>query len=134
MATGAGRVTVMKLDIVDSSEGRLLRLFQFSPGEAQEIHALIADLAGGTSESLQFDELSFVEPRNGIRLALSAGQSDIGLSAGSERQYFWRLTPFSWETVSMLIEPFLGTDGADGFQYLTDQADLNVLLSPSGSW
>lgn len=126
----------MRLDYLaaESSDWRVLRIYDFTPTEANELHRAIAALASGAAGRIEVDRMPFVEPAGGCRLALVNRPWDQGVvRRGGPTEFECGFTPRTWDEVAGLVEPFaLGTVG---FQWLAGTpGEAPLLLSTCGAW
>ena len=125
----------MKLDVLPAGfeDFPLLRLYDFTPGEAERLFAAATQLAAGGGE-VEVDMLPFVETLGDCKLALRVTGWDQGITQDKKsREFICGFTTGTWDNVAGLIEPF--TSGASGFQWLAGSpGQAALLLSVSGDW
>ncbi len=127
----------MKLDFLsDGAEDcPLVRIWGFVPAEVRLLHEAVTRLASGQAESVEVHSLPGVEPLNGCRLTLKAGQEDRGLyPQGDENSFICLLRQHKWEQVADLIHPFCEDAKSGYFQWLDESGDISLLLSVNGQW
>jgi len=126
----------MKLDYVNAEapDCPFIRLADFTPAEASELLAVVAELATEKAERVEVHALQFVESIRACRLTLLRHSWDQAvICAPSPPEFECGLTAGGWENVGYLIEPF--TKGARGFQWLVEvPGEAGLLFSPSGEW
>ncbi len=126
----------MKLEIVSagSPDCPLLRLYDFTAAEANQLHEAVAALASGASEWIELDRLPFVEPLGGCRLTLARRSWDQAVKRkGGSADFECGFTPGTWGQMADLIEPFAA--GTTGFQWLAGSpGEAPLLLSACGGW
>jgi hypothetical protein len=126
----------MKLEYLSagSRDCPLLRLYDFTAAEANQLHKAIAALASGASERIELDRLPFVEPLGGCRLTLACRSSDQAVRReGGSTDFECGFTLGTWGQVADLIEPFAAC--TTGFQWLAGSpGEASLLLSARGVW
>lgn len=127
----------MKLELVahaSTSPPVIIRLFDFTPAEAQNLWYEVSRLANGINQRVAIHELPWVGPVGGCRLSLCVRTWDQAVVRMKTRTEFeCGLTAGTWDNVAGLIEPF--TRGAGGFQWLSGvPGEAYLLLSPTGEW
>lgn len=109
----------------------LVRLFDFTPAEAESLRKGVRCLADGQRERLDLAEDCNVTSVGGFALSFVVGRRDVGLAC--ERGCFsWVLCPETWDNIEGLIEPFV--KGSTGFQWLSNAGATSLLISPGGTW
>jgi hypothetical protein len=125
----------MKLEYLaaGSPDCPLIRLYDFTPAQAGQLHAAVTALANGATERIELDRLPFVESVGSCRLAMVRGTRDQCVQCTAAQTFVCRLTAAAWENVAGLIEPF--AKGAGGFQWLAaTPGEVALALSVSGQW
>jgi hypothetical protein len=125
----------MKLEFLagDSPDYPLLRRFAFTPAEAGLLLLSVTGLASGVVERVDVDDLPFVEPIGGCRLALARQSWDGAILRIGPSAFECGFTVDTWDNVASLIEPF--TVDLQGYQWLAESpGEAALLLSPSGQW
>ncbi|HEY8750733.1 MAG TPA: hypothetical protein VIM11_22300 [Tepidisphaeraceae bacterium] len=110
----------------------LVRLFDFGNDEACELRRVFEHLASGAWLQVDLSELPFLEAMNGCRLSLSRGDRDSGVEPADDG-FNCTLTAMTWQDVAELTEPFCKPNST-GFQWLSTQGTISLLLSPTGRW
>jgi hypothetical protein len=130
----------MKLDyLAEGSElCPLLRLYDFTPGEAQQLLEAAHELASAGSPMIAIHELSFVEGRQGCRLTWRLTDDDHGIVPHGGNVFTCDLSASGWSDLAMLIEPFVALPANGYFQWLIGGLNTahspSLLLSPDGQW
>lgn len=126
----------MKLEYLtaDSPDCPLIRLYDFTPGEAGPLQAAVAALASGAVERVEVHRLPFVEAVGGCRLALVSRSWVQAVVRGTGPADFeCGFTGNTWDNVAGLVAPF--SAGAGGFQWLARlPGEAALLLSVTGEW
>ncbi|MFA9479998.1 hypothetical protein ACERK3_17095 [Phycisphaerales bacterium AB-hyl4] len=111
----------------------LVRLYNFTAAEAQQLQAACNQLASGQVACFILHAQAWVESIGDFRLALATGPRDEGFVAEPQPNVFkWILRRQSWDNIHGLIEPF--TVESQGFQWLDETGDTSLLLSRDGRW
>ena len=113
----------------------LIRLYDFDRRAVATLRNLVAELADGSRSEILVHELPSIEPLNGCQLALELGKRDLGVIPGQRPNSFrCVLTDSTWEGVAELIEPFCESQQIAGFQWLSHDGRISLLLSTDGQW
>lgn len=128
----------MKLEYLaqGSTDGPLIRLYDFGPAEAAELWGAIRKLASGEEGRFEVHGLAFVESVGGLRLVFARRPRDMAIVRGSrENEFECGFTEGTWENVAGLVAPF--AQDRDGYQWLTGlpgEAALLLSNSATGEW
>jgi hypothetical protein len=125
----------MKLDYVaiGSSECPLIRLYDFTSIEAEQLHAAIADLASGARKRIEAHRLTFVEAIGGCRLGLVCRDWGQGVIQVRPQEFECGFTTGTWDNIAGLVAPF--GQNANGFQWLAGvPGEAALLFSATGDW
>jgi hypothetical protein len=126
----------MKLDYLPegSPDCPLIRLYEFTPAEAEQLRASVAALASGSNRRLEVHSLPGVEVVGRCRLTFTALTWNAGVVCKAPPVDFeCGLTAGTWDNVAGLIEPFCQSGG--GFQWLFGTpGECSLLLSCNGQW
>lgn len=126
----------MKLEYIPygSPDCPLIRLYDFTPAEAEQLRVAVVKLASGESPRVQVHRLPFVESIRGCRLSLclrSWFQSTIKISEPADFECGFPAEV--WDDIAGFIEPF--AQGSGGFQWLAGApGEATLLLSVDGKW
>lgn len=125
----------MKIEFLrnGSPDCPLIRLFDFTHGQASQLQQVILGLLSSVS-SVAIQELAFVESIENCRPTFEVGRQDDGIMriAGTQ-EFICRMMLKTWEDIATLLEPFV--IGDCGYQWLIrHQGDANLLLSTTGHW
>jgi hypothetical protein len=117
-----------------SPECPLIRLYDFTPAEAEQLRSVGTELGAGNVRQVDVHRLPYVEPLGNCQLTFRLSSGDQCLSQKAERTHFsCALIADAWEEMADFIEPF--TQNANGFQWLVGGPEGGgLLLSPSGEW
>jgi hypothetical protein len=125
----------MKLDFLaaGSLDCPLLRLYEFTPGEADQLRGALKRLASGEVAEVLVHALQGVEAIGGCRLALRLGQQDQAVRRTGPASFACAFTAGTWDNIAGLVEPF--AHGSSGFHWLAGvPGEAALLLSASGEW
>ncbi|MBI4616637.1 MAG: hypothetical protein HY720_23705 [Planctomycetes bacterium] len=123
--------------IADGDSGRpLLLLWGGEPAEIEVLRRAIRNLADGRAESLAIHELHCVGPVGGVELfALRRKWSRGVVPRARAGSFDWILHGWQWDNVEGLLVPFAfrALSYPNGFQYLSQAGDIEVIVSRDGS-
>lgn len=122
----------MKLEyLADGSDDcPLIRLFEFTPAEVQELRKLVRSLASGERQSVTLQHEAWAEPIGGCQLSLRRGNREQGVRQMELLKFECVLSSNEWSNVEGLLAPFCESDTA-GFQWLTHDGKVPLLISQS---
>ncbi len=124
----------MKLEYIQESKESLIRLYGFT---TKELSLLSKAFRGLTvrDQTIQLEEMPFVEPMGGCKLTLKCGERDKGITPmDRDNSFECELTAKSWEHAADLADGLAGSV-AGSFQWLYEVATpIQFLLSQSGAW
>ena len=126
----------MKLDYLGSGslDCPLVRLYDFTPGEAMKLHRAISRLAENVVDQIAVHEMRTVQAVEGCRLVFRVREWDHGIvRCGTPCDFECGFTRGTWDNVAGLVEPF--AEGGGGFQWLAGApGEASLLLSVDGKW
>lgn len=119
-----------------SDDCPLIRLSDFETADVVALQELCIPLAEGRVREASLDSQAWVHAIGGCRLTLRAGIANRGVKvpiAGAP--FVMEYTPEGegWLEVADKLAPFVA-DRVGGFQWLTNEGDVNVLISWDGLW
>lgn len=141
----------MKLDLCQEF-GPVLRLRDFDHEDLTRFRDSLLDLSLGARSVLPLHELSFVEPQQGCRLTLKAGDTDEGLRRTVDPNLFgWVHEPGAWQPYDCVLSRSTWARLAANVEMLLhlrflagvyvwlhrqwhSQNDVHWLLSADGEW
>ena len=125
----------MKLEFLaeGSRECPLIRLYDFTQEEAQQLRQVFYSLADGSLKTATLEDMPFVEAVQGCQLKLLAGTSDRGIHSTASNVFECALTRLGWDNVGGLTDPFCQLSSKK-FQWLTKQGRIGLLISHDGKW
>lgn len=125
----------MKLEYLPagSKDCPLIRLFEFDQSEAQRLRQLVKSLVAGDRQDVALQNEEWVEPVRECCLILRRGNRNQGVRPAQGVKFVCVLGPDGWSNVERLLEPFCESNAA-GFQWLTEDGGVALLISRSGLW
>ena len=121
----------MFIDLVTANPDRfVLRFWNYTQREHERLLGVFGHLANGPGET----RLGLSSPAFGIdSVVMKAGLKDRGARIhASANSVLWELDPDGWKSVQKLAARVEA--GSTRFQWLEEQAEVSVLLSPTGRW
>ena len=112
----------------------LIRLFAYKPGEVARLRRACRDLADGQIAEFVLHDQPWVERVADCRFIWRASSEDRGVvlpALGSP--FVLEFSDEAWREVEDKLLPFAEDSGGD-FTWLTNEGDVNVLISESGQW
>ena len=116
-----------------SKDCPLIRLYDFSRTEVQLLRQLIRLLATGERELVALQNEFWVQPIRGCRLTLRQARQNYGVRQADSLAFDCELNSIGWSNVEGLLDPFCDSD-TSGFQWLTREGTVSLLISQSGQW
>ena len=127
----------MKMEFIDDEgvhDCPLIRLFQFETEDVIWLREMFDSLASGSQTFIPLHEQKGIEAVDGCRLDLRVGTRDMGIIQKGPLTFECTLTTEGWSEVASLAEPFCEAAKPGTFQWLNDDGDVSLLLSPDGLW
>lgn len=126
----------MKLEFVGRADtarsaGPLIRLYG---RDGQVVGALRRALEGLSHKPLALHAVPGIESIDGCHLAALKGVERGGVEQIGARSFVWETNAAGWDQVIGMLEPFENPDGRDGFQFLSQDSDVTILISTDGHW
>jgi hypothetical protein len=125
----------MKLEFLfeGSSDCPLVRLYDYRPGEVEQLRQACRDLADGRIREFVLHDQPWIEPVVGCQFIWQINEKDIGVKLPARGNPLVLLFSVeAWLEVEGKLLPF--TKDSKGFNWLTNEGDVNVLISPNGTW
>lgn len=116
-----------------AKECPLIRLYDYSQSEACQLRDIVRGLISGDFQSLPLQEETWAVPIGGCCLTLRRDGRNVGAHQLSPLNFECVLDADGWNNVEGLLEPFCAFNTA-GFQWLTSQGEVSLLISQTGSW
>jgi hypothetical protein len=116
-----------------SADCPLIRLFEFDQTEAQRLRQLVKSLVAGDRQDVALQNEEWVKPVGECCLNLRRGNRNQGVRQAQRLRFECVLSPDGWSNVEGLLEPFCESNSA-GFQWLTHDGRVALLISQSGQW
>lgn len=125
----------MKLEYLadGSRDCPLIRLYEFNQSEAIQLRQLVRSLVMGDRQSVQLQNEAWAEPLGGCCLCLRRGGSDQGVRQVGTLNFECVLNSDGWSNVEGLLDPFCDSN-TTGFQWLTHEGRVSLLISQNGHW
>jgi hypothetical protein len=111
----------------------LIRLFEFDQSEAQRLRQLVKSLVAGDRQDVALQDEEWVKPVGECCLNLRRGNRNQGVRQEQALKFECALSPDGWSNVEGLLEPFCESN-TSGFQWLTHDGRVALLISHSGRW
>jgi hypothetical protein len=111
----------------------LIRLYEFNQAEARSLRNLVRSLATGEADSVALQGEVWAESVGGCKLTLRRGTRNQGVREVDPLSFECVLSSGGWRKVEGLIDPFCDSHTA-GFQWLTREGSVPLLVSQSGQW
>jgi hypothetical protein len=129
----------MKLEYLaeGSPDCPLIRLYEFDPVEATRLREAFRCLADGSRKDIPLHEEWWVKSVAGCHLDLRLGAKDLGIVERLPSKFECVLTAEVWLEMVRLTETFCAPSddpSRDAFQWLNEDGEVSLLLSPSGRW
>lgn len=127
----------MKLEYFSdgSRDCPLVLLYAGNPETVQKLSKCIADLISGRLVGFAVHELEGVQSVNGCELYFCVNKQDRGVTRTSiTNEFRCQLRRESWADVAEYLEPFCGTNTPVGFQWLTTEGEINLIISSQRGW
>lgn len=125
----------MKIEYLSegSADCPLIRLYEFDSSEAQRLKQLVKSLVAGDRQDVALQNEEWVKPVGECGLNLRRGDRNQGVRQTQPLKFECVLSPDGWSNVEMLLEPFCESN-TTGFQWLTHDGRIALLISPTGRW
>jgi hypothetical protein len=108
-------------------------MFQFQPNEVEALRAVCRDLAEGTRTEFALHQQTWVEPIGGCSFIWRSGAKNIGVRLPRPGDPFvFIFSEEGWREVESKLLPF--TRSSVGFNWLTNEGDVEVLITSDGCW
>ena len=111
----------------------LLRLHDYWMDEVEKLHRASLDLADGRIPELALHEQPWIEPVADCRFIWRMNAKDIGVTLPEGNDPFvLAFSDEAWREVADKLLPFV--QGSTGHNWLTNEGEVNVLISWDGLW
>ena len=125
----------MKIEFLaeGAPECPLIRLFAFAPDHVERLRRACGSLADGEARVIALHEQPWVHPVGGCRLEFHIAPSDVGITTPAPGAPFvLALSAEGWRQVDDKLVPFVAA--ASGFNWLSSDGDVTLLISHGGYW
>lgn len=111
----------------------LIRLYDYHSGELERLSAACRELVEGRRNEFLLHEQEWVESIGGCRFTWRSALRDVGVRLPAAGDHFvLEFSDEAWREVEDKLRPL--QDGSGGFQWLTNEGDVEVLISLGGGW
>ena len=111
----------------------LIRLFEFNQAEARSLSDLVRSLVTGECQSVALQSEVWAESVGGCRLNLRRDARNQGVHELDPMSFECVLSSGGWSNVHGLLDPFCDLHPT-GFQWLTREGSVSLLISQNGQW
>jgi hypothetical protein len=125
----------MKVEYLEigSNDCPLIRLYEYNQSEVHLLRELVRELATGVRERASLQDEAWAVPVGGCCLSLRRGSQDIGIRQAVPLNFECVLSSAGWSNVGGLLDPFCDSN-THGFQWLTHDGRISLLISQNGQW
>ena len=125
----------MKIEYI--SEGPvdcpLLRLFDYWMDEIEQLRLISLDLAEGRTTELALHDQPWIDPVAGCRFIWRIDTKDIGVRMPeNDAPFVLAFSDEAWREAADKLLPF--AQGSSGHNWLTNEGEVNVLITWDGLW
>jgi hypothetical protein len=127
----------MKIEFLpDGAEAcPLIRLYDFRPAEVRTLCEVCIDLAEGCRSDFALHDQLWVESIGACRFFWCANDKNFGVKLPRDgKEFVLLLSGEAWREVEGKLQSFAGDWTFGGFNWLTNEGDVEVLISHSGGW
>ena len=133
-----GKGNYMKIEfLADGAEDcPLIRMYDYRLEDIRLMQQMCRDLAAKTIEEIRLHDQSWIEPVNSCRFIWRTDKKNLGVRRPpDDYEFVLEYNEEGWHELDGLLEPF-AKPFSGGFQWLTQQGDVNVLISANvdGTW
>lgn len=126
----------MKVDFLPDGapDCPLIRLYDYRDGELERLRVVCRELADGVRAEFALHEQPWIDAVDGLRFIWRACSQDIGVNMPRSGEPF--VLAYSDEAWREVEEKIAGLEesGRGGFNWLTMEGDVGLLISPDGPW
>ncbi len=116
------------------SDRSLIRLYGFDRTGVMRLREAFRTLSTGSRESIPLHAEWWIEPVEECTLDLRVGPRDLGVVQRAPSKFECILTPDTWTDMISLVDPFCESASANSYQWLSEDGEISLLLSPDGQW
>ena len=116
------------------SDRPLIRLYGFDRIGAMRLREAFRALATCSRQSIPLHEEWWIEPVEECTLNLHVGARDLGVVERAPSKFECVLTAGTWTDMISLVDPFCASESANSHQWLNEDGEISLLLSPDGQW
>lgn len=114
-----------------SQDCPLIRLYDYGHTDVVALRDLCLSLAEGRLREVPLEDQAWVSAIGGCRLILRASRFNPGVRK-AEEPFVMEYADEGWLEVADKLDSLAA--GSDGYQWLTNEGDVNVLISQDGHW
>jgi hypothetical protein len=129
----------MKLEFLPdgASDCPLIRLYNFDQADAMRLREAFRCLSDGSRHNIALHEEWWIESVGECHLDLRAWERDLGVVERLPLKFECVLTPDAWSEMVEKSEVFctsLTAYAGEAYQWLNNDGEVSLLLSPDGKW
>lgn len=111
----------------------VLRLFDYWMDEIAQLRQVSLDLAEGKITELALHDQPWIEPVAGCRFIWRIDTKDIGVRMPeNDAPFVLAFSDEAWREAADKLLPF--AQGSSGYNWLTNEGEVNVLITWDGLW
>jgi len=116
-----------------STDCPLIRLYDYEPSDVVALRESCLALADGRLREVSLDRQAWVNAIGGCCFVFRSARTNRGVrDRKGDEPFVMECADEGWREVVDRLSPFV--DGSGGFQWLTNEGDVNVLISRDGLW
>lgn len=116
-----------------SADCPLVRVFDYRTAEVERLCEACDELAEGTRAEFALHDQPWVETIHGCKFVWRISTKDVGVRLPSAGEPFiLELSDEAWREVHGKLRPF--AEGSGGYNWLSNEGDVGVLISHDGNW
>jgi hypothetical protein len=126
----------MKIEfLADGAEDcPLIRLYDYRVEEIEMLRQACRELSDGRIAEYRLHGQPWIDAINGCRFTWCRGKKNLGVrQRDGGLDFVLQYSDEGWRELEGLLEPFARAFSG-GFQWLSAQGEINMLISQDGSW
>jgi len=127
----------MRLDFIADGcgEAPLIRIFEFSADEVRQLHAAFLQMSDGLTEKFALHEQNWITTISNCELWLVFDKKDDkGVQKSGATTFVCTYSQEGWLGLADKTAPFIDGRKSGHYNWLTNEGDIEFLLSPDGRW
>jgi hypothetical protein len=126
----------MKLEFLSDglADRSLIRLYGFDQTGAMRLREAFRTLSIGARQTIPLHEEWWLESVEDCTLDLRIGTRNLGVVERAPSKFECIVTSDTWANMISLVDPFCGPASANSHQWLNEDGEISLLLSPNGQW